>query len=191
MMDPLWGEFLPVPPEQLHATKNGETVEINGIHVRVIETPGHAYHHNVYLIDQVCFTGDICGVRLAGLPHLRLPTPPPEFHLETWRESLRRLRKEHIIQLALTHFGFYNDVEWHFRAIENALDEVNRWMEEIMPNQPALETLRQQIVDWERERAMADGLDAEAIQALETANPAWMAADGLARYWHKYRETSP
>ena len=49
-MDSLWGEFLPVPQDQLSIPLNGGEIEIDGICLRAIDTPGHAEHHFVYLL---------------------------------------------------------------------------------------------------------------------------------------------
>jgi hypothetical protein len=37
------------------------------------------------------------------------------------------------------------------------------------------------------ERARADALEEPQIQAYEAANPSWMSAPGMQRYWRKYR----
>ncbi|RME07290.1 MAG: MBL fold metallo-hydrolase, partial [Anaerolineae bacterium] len=96
MMGPLWGEFLPVPEENLNILHDNDEIEIEGLVFRALDTPGHAYHHMAYLFEDTCFSGDIGGVRITGSSarHIRLPTPPPEFHLELWRESVERLRGE-------------------------------------------------------------------------------------------------
>jgi hypothetical protein len=35
-----------------------------------------------------------------------------------------------------------------------------------------------------------DGIDPETHHAYETANPTWMSASGLARYWKKFRQSA-
>ncbi|RME85847.1 MAG: MBL fold metallo-hydrolase, partial [Caldilineae bacterium] len=81
LMEPLWGEFLPVPREQLHALEDNEVVEAAGLRFTALDTPGHAYHHMAYLLDGLCFTGDVAATRLPGSAHIRLPVPPPEIHI--------------------------------------------------------------------------------------------------------------
>ncbi len=189
-MDTLWGDFLPVPGDRLSVLQDGDTIEINGICIRAIESPGHASHHLAYIYEDVCFSGDIGGVRLGGLRHISLPMPPPEFHLEKWRESVRRLHKEPINYIAPTHFGIYQDVEWHLAAIDKALDEVDEWIEVVMPTEPSIEELRVKILDWERTRAIWGGVDSSTANAQQVANPSSMSADGIQRYWLKHRNNS-
>lgn len=191
-MDTLWGEFLPVPEEKLCVIKDGECVEVGGLSLRAMDTPGHAYHHHVYFHEDICFSGDIGGVRMAGLRHLRLPMPPPEFHLESWRQSLAKLKKERFNFIAPTHFGIYADPAWHLTALEKALDEVEAWMEAVMPNQLPLEELNAEFLQWTRQRSLAAGIDPEILDIYEAANPSWMSTLGIQRYWEKYRrQTTP
>src|SRR5512143_2025441 len=62
-MDRLWGEFLPVPDDRLVIIQDGDEVEIDGLCFKALDTPGHANHHYAYLFGDVCFTGDIGGIR--------------------------------------------------------------------------------------------------------------------------------
>jgi glyoxylase-like metal-dependent hydrolase (beta-lactamase superfamily II) len=186
-MDTLWGEFLPVPEEKLHLAQDVQEIVIGNLHFLPINTPGHAEHHYAYLFEDVCFTGDVGGVRIPGYQYLRIPMVPPELHLERWRESMKRLRQETFARIAPTHFGIFDDPEWHLREVENAIDDVERWMEEVMPADPSIDELRQLFVD----QTLADneklGLSEEVVNAYQLANPPGMSADGLMRYWKKVR----
>ena len=86
-MDTLWGKFLPVPEDKLTIIEDGEEIKIGNLGFVAVNTPGHAEHHYAYLMDEICFSGDVGGVRIPGFPYLRVPMPPPELHLE----RLRRL----------------------------------------------------------------------------------------------------
>jgi glyoxylase-like metal-dependent hydrolase (beta-lactamase superfamily II) len=188
MMDTLWGKFLSVPEEKLTILKDGDVVEIGDLRFQALDTPGHAYHHFAYLFEDVCFSGDIGGVRMGGYRHLRVPMPPPEFNLELWRDSLARLREQDFKRIAPTHFGIYNDPDWHLKALAKALDEVEEWMEAVMPEDPPIEVLNDRFLSWSRERSISDGLEEDAIEFYETANPSWMSPYGIQRYWRKYRQ---
>ena len=188
MMEPLWGEFLPVPEEKIAIVEDGDEIEIGGVCIKAIDTPGHANHHHAYLFEDTLFTGDIGGVRLPGPRHLRLPMPPPEFQLEKWRESVEKISKERFTRIAPTHFGIYEDAEWHIEALKRAMDEVESWMEAVMPAEPSLPELNNQFQDWSRERSLSQGVTPEEIEAYETANPTWMSPLGIQRYWQKYRQ---
>ena len=187
MMDSLWGQFLPVIPENLSVPKDGQAVEINGLSFLPVDTPGHAFHHYAYIFEDICFSGDIGGIRLGGIPHIRIPMPPPELHLEKWRESLEKLRKLKFSRIAPTHFGIYDDAEWHLNALEGAIDEAEQWIERVMPLNPSLDELRKNFVEWTKQLNLEQGLDSMQIKLHEAANPSFMSADGIHRYWHKFR----
>jgi glyoxylase-like metal-dependent hydrolase (beta-lactamase superfamily II) len=186
-MEKLWGEFLPVPETQLKIPKNEEEIVIGGLRFTPIDTPGHAEHHYAYLFEDLCFSGDIGGVRIPGFQYLRVPMPPPELHFGKWHQSIARLKKEKFKRIAPTHFGIFADPVWQLKAVERDLVEAERWLEGTMPIRPEIEVLRRKFADWMNEQGRKQGLTAEVVRAYELANPPGMSADGLLRYWNKYR----
>jgi hypothetical protein len=127
------------------------------------------------------------GVRIPGYQYLRVPMPPPELHLERWKESLSRLRNLHAARIAPTHFGFYNDTDWQLNEVEKGLDSAARWLEQVMRAEPSIEELRTQFTEWMLKEGESMGLDEEVMNAYELANPPGMSADGLMRYWKKHK----
>ncbi len=189
-MDELWGQFLPVPEGRLHIANDGEEIVIGNLRFLPINTPGHAEHHHAYLFEDILFSGDIGGVRIPGYQYLRLPMPPPELHLVKWRDSIERLRREHFARIAPTHFGIYDDPEWQLRSVERELEASERWLEQVMPGEPSIEQLRQLFGDWMSQQGLEQGLSPDVINAYDVANPTYMSADGLQRYWKKVRQAA-
>jgi glyoxylase-like metal-dependent hydrolase (beta-lactamase superfamily II) len=186
-METLWGEFLPVPEDKLHIAQDAEEIVIGNLRFVPINTPGHAEHHHAYLFEDICFSGDVGGVRIPGYQYLRVPMVPPELHMERWHESMKRLRREKFVRIAPTHFGIYDDPEWHLHQVDRALDDVAHWMEEVMPSDPSIEELRQLFTEKTLAENDALGLSEEVVTAYQLANPPGMSADGLMRYWKKVR----
>ena len=186
-MESLWGEFLPVAEKQLHVTEDAEEIVIGNLRFVALSTPGHAEHHNVYAFEDICFSGDVGGVRMPGYPYLRVPMPPPELHIEKWRATLNRLRGQKFAYIAPTHFGIFDDVEWHLREIEKGLDSAERWLEATMPSDPSVEEMRASFSAWIEAEGRAQGLSADTVKSYGLANPLGMSADGLMRYWRKVR----
>ena len=194
-MQALWGDFLAVPEDRLILHQDEEMIEIEGLRFRALDTPGHAYHHFAYLYQDICFSGDIGGVRVGGARHVRLPMPPPEFNLELWRESVRRLQNEYdhgaFRFLAPTHFGLFDDPAWHLKAVEQALDDVEGWILQVMPTNPSADELKDLFIQWVQERSLEYGLEPGQLGPFEAANPSWMSAYGIHRYWNKVRNAPP
>jgi glyoxylase-like metal-dependent hydrolase (beta-lactamase superfamily II) len=186
--DSLWGEFLSVPEDRLVVAEDAEEIVIGNLRFIPIDTPGHAYHHYVYLFENICFSGDIGGVRIPGFSYMRLPMPPPELHLGKWRESINRLQGEKFNRIAPTHFGIFDDPEWQLEQVLKSLDKAERWLEEVMPAEPPVEELREMFTAWMEEQACGMGLSKDVYEAYTLANPLGMSADGLLRYWKKFRQ---
>jgi glyoxylase-like metal-dependent hydrolase (beta-lactamase superfamily II) len=186
-MQSLWGDFLPIPAEKLTILEDNQEVVIGNLHLVALNTPGHAEHHFCYQFEDLCFSGDVGAVRIPGHQYMRLPFPPPEFHLEKWRETIMRLQKMGFKRIAPTHFGIFNDVDWHLQTILRNLDEVERWLLTTMPAEPSVDALREEFTAWMEAQAREQGLSAAEIEAYRLANPLGMSADGLQRYWKKFR----
>ena len=186
-MDKLWGEFLPVDENRLKVPNDSEEITIGNMKFLPVNTPGHAEHHYAYLFEDVCFSGDVGGVRIPGYPYLRAPMPPPELHFARWHESIARLQKEKIKRIAPTHFGIFDDADWQLKELDKSLTAVEKWLEEIMPSAPPLEEMRAKLEEWMAEQARGQGLSEDVLQAYTLANPLGMSADGLLRYWKKVK----
>lgn len=187
MMDTLWGEFLAVPEDKLIVAQDQQEIATGGLRFCPIDTPGHAEHHFAFLFEDVCFTGDVGGIRLPGPPHLRVPMPPPEFHLEKWRASVRKLQGTGCQRVAPTHFGLYDDADHHWEMLQRGLDEVEEFMQTVLPSDPPVDVINERFEEWTADRSKQQGLTEDEFAPYEAANPSWMSATGMQRYWKKYR----
>ena len=186
-MDTLWGEFLPVLEHQLTVPQDAEEIVIGNLRFVAVNTPGHAEHHYSYLFEDLCFSGDVGGVRIPGYPYLRVPMPPPELHFGRWRESIARLRSLKFARIAPTHFGIFDDVDWHLNELQRNLDASEKWLEETMPADPPVDELRAKFVEWMNEQSRTLNLSEDVVKAYTLANPLGMSVDGMVRYWKKAR----
>ncbi len=186
-MDSLWGEFLPVSKANLTEINDGEEIAVGELHFKALHTPGHAKHHICYLLDDICFSGDEGGIRMPGPLYLRLPFVPPETNLNDWRSSLVKLQKAGSRRIAPTHFGIYNDASSHLSLALRVLDETERWLEAEMLSDPSIEILRKHFMELVLEQGRIQGVSDYVLEGYYLANPTWMSADGLARYWEKFR----
>lgn len=187
MMGPLWGEFLPVPEDNVQVVTDAETITIGSRTLTEYFTPGHASHHVIYHDPDRghIFTGDVAAVRLQGYSYVRPPTPPPDLDLEAWGESIDRIRTLRPSSLNLTHFGPFTDVDRHLQEASGRLlawADVVRHAVETGQDRPAIVdnlTLRGDAEILEESR------DPEAIRRYELATPYGMTVDGYLRYFRK------
>lgn len=186
-MEALWGEMRPVPEAQLNALDDGDTITVGDLTIEALDTPGHAYHHHTYLLEDIAFTGDVAGVRLPGALHIAPPLAPPEIDLEAWRSSIERLRDRDLSYIAPTHFGLFSDAHDHLDRLAARLDSVERFAEELMASDPTDDEIQEAVTEWMRTEAEQDGVSGPLWTRYETANPSWMGAAGLKRFWKKHR----
>ncbi len=189
-MEAMWGQFFPVPSDHLLIHEDDEVFQIEELEFRAIDTPGHAIHHHTYQLGQTCFTGDVGGIRLAKLQHVRTPMVPPEFHPEVWKQSIERIGKIDFRWIAPTHFGFFDDPQWQLAAVHQMLVDLEEWMRVNLPGNPSIEILTQRYRDWIENRSLTDGLDSKLMAANEAANPSWLSPLGMQRYWNKFIENN-
>ena len=185
-MDTLWGNFSPVPVSQINILNDCDIITIGGITIKALDAPGHANHQLAYLVGDACFTGDIGGVRVHNQQYISLPMPPPDLNIPQWRTSIRRLLEHHPQRIVPTHFGVYEDAEWHLQTVLDLLDETDRWIKDTISPDMTEENFREKFTQFEIERARKAGFDDLTAKAQQLANPSFMSADGILRYWKKF-----
>ena len=75
------------------------------------------------------FAGDVAGVRIRGGPVIP-PFPPPDIHLESWKDSLDKIRALKPASLHITHFGRVDDPMSALDALEKRLFSWADWMKQ-------------------------------------------------------------
>ncbi|MBS3739993.1 MBL fold metallo-hydrolase [Candidatus Bipolaricaulota bacterium] len=100
-----YGEFKPIPEENLETIGGEKTFNIGSKEIVAFPTPGHAPHHLAYYDNETggLFPGDSAGLYLGG--RLIPSTPPPTFNLEKSLDSLTRMKESNPSILLYPHFG--------------------------------------------------------------------------------------
>ncbi len=184
-MDTLWGQTLPAPADKVVPVADGDVLDVAGLQFTALDTPGHAWHHHVYRLGDLAFTGDAAGVRLVGTQIIDLPAPPPEFKLEVWLNTLDRLQAENFAVIYPTHFGRIEDVAWQLDALRELLLDATEYIREGMDVGKERDKIVADYAAWIQARARAHGASDFQLQQYETANPSYMSVDGIIRYWQR------
>jgi len=118
------GEPEGVDSEKVISLGDGEVVDLGGVRVRAIHTPGHAPHHIAYFVepDDVLIAGDA----LANLFDGRIyPVTVPPFNLSEYLRSLDKLAKFNPRIISVAHFGIINNLTDVF--IQRVRDKAVAW----------------------------------------------------------------
>ena len=185
-MQTLWGRIAPVPQEKVRVLQDGDVVRVGSLEVRALETPGHASHHHVYHWDDTIFGGDIAGVRIGSGPPIP-PFVPPELHVESWLESIDKIRALNPAKLYLPHFGAVtHNIAVHLDQLEERVRRWSGWFRDRIRAGEDEPQLIQPFADYEAADLLAGGATAEHVLDYETADPSFMAVTAALRYWRKY-----
>jgi len=103
-MQYLYGEFLPVPHQNLCALQGKELLSLAGRKLQVLYTPGHA--------------------SVLGHPFILPATPPPDISLELWDASMDAIAALAPRRLFLTHFSFSDHPREHLAVYR---DRLHHW----------------------------------------------------------------
>jgi glyoxylase-like metal-dependent hydrolase (beta-lactamase superfamily II) len=185
-MQRLWGRIGPVPAERVKILEDNKIVRVPPFEIRAIATPGHASHHHVYHWDDNVFGGDIAGVRIGNGPPIP-PFVPPELHVESWLESIGKIRALNVANLYLPHFGKVKGyVPDHLDALEARVTCWGEWLRDKIRARLSEEQLSVEFAEYEHVDLRAWGASDDDVQGYEAADPSYMAVGAAIRYWKKY-----
>jgi glyoxylase-like metal-dependent hydrolase (beta-lactamase superfamily II) len=186
MMDPLWGELLPVPAERMVVLVDGDRLEIGGRRLDVLYTPGHASHHVAYHEAErgIIFAGDVAGNAIPPARAVIPATPPPDIDVTLWHQSVQRLRELDAELVLIAHFGAVEHVAEHLNDLDTRLDDVTTrvasWVRQGMGRDDMINHMAAYI----HEQVLTTGGNGSE-DAMTLAAPAAMSLDGLTRYLRK------
>ncbi len=186
-MDSLWGDMRAIPENRLRTAEDGYSLSVGGKNFTALYTPGHAVHHNAWKVDDVIFTGDVAGVKIAN-GMIVPPCPPPDINIEDWEASIDLLRNQNASRFFLTHFGEVTDVDVHLDTLKSILWDWANWMKPHWESGADPKELTPKFQDYTKQQLIDFGVAAEDLARYEAANPSWMSVAGLLRYWRKKAE---
>jgi glyoxylase-like metal-dependent hydrolase (beta-lactamase superfamily II) len=179
-LDSLWGQMLPAPADKVVVLKDGESVKIGKTKFIALDTPGHAKHHHAFLCGDVCFTGDVAGVRLEESGYLSVAAAPPQFDPVAYSQSIAKLDELNLSKLYLTHFGEITDVAHHMSQYALRVEQVHECIEDMVKAGVTGSMLRHSFTATEAALAMEEGVGEELWERYQLANSTQMCADGIA-----------
>ena len=134
----------------------------------------------------IVFGGDVAGVRLGGGPPVP-PFVPPELHIESWQESIEKIRALNAKKLFLPHFGpVEGSVSAHLDALAARIDRWSVWFRDRIRAGEGEEQMLPAFAEYVADDLRKNGATEDEIRDYECADPSFMAVGGAVRYWKKY-----
>lgn len=95
--------------------------------IGIIDTPGHAAHHQSYVFEDRLFIGELFGVfhDLGGEIYLR-PATPPKFIYAHFADSFKRVAPAADRKVCFAHYGIYPDGK---KVLDLAKNQLSLWLE--------------------------------------------------------------
>lgn len=186
-MNYLWGTAGQIPKDQVISVDEGTELRFGPRQFRVLYAPGHAQHHNAYWLEseQTVFAGDVAGVIIRGGPPIP-PFPPPDIHLESWNESLNKIRALRPASLHITHFGKIDEPMRTLDDLEKRMFGWADWMKQQLIDGKSETEIIPEFEKFTAQELLAGGTPPDDVNTYEQADPASMSVAGLTRYWRKY-----
>ena len=193
-MDTLWGETIPAPEDMVHSVVDEQQLVFGDLRFRAVETPGHARHHHVFELDlgdeSVCFSGDAAAMLLPDTDFISIPTPPPEFNLPAWKQTIARLRSGSWSRLHLTHGGTVEADSDHLDRLEAGLDQqvewIRAWTGEGIERRELHSRYRQALL----EQARGHGIDDRTFDSYASEHLLGMNISGIQRWLGQQEQES-
>ncbi len=120
-----FGEVRGVPAERVVESTDGETLDLGGISLETIWTPGHSSHSQSYFErgSGVVFVGDAAG-HYPGNRGVLVPGSPPPHNPAKAADSLLRLMSYEPKTIAYSHFGYFGEA---MALLERFLVQTRLW----------------------------------------------------------------
>jgi len=155
------GEMKPIDKDDFLVLEDGDELDLGGIKLRAIDTPGHANGHLAFLAPEIdfIFVGDACGMlgRGKGAELVIAPTAfAPEYRQETYLNTVREIAA---MGVGLAGFGHFGTIEDPAPALMAAVD-LAEWLHALVEEMVAGKRERDEIL------ALMEDRMAEAMISL-------------------------
>jgi glyoxylase-like metal-dependent hydrolase (beta-lactamase superfamily II) len=123
-----YGRPLPIDPERITAVGKEYHLDLGGVGLTLLHTPGHAPHQVSVLVEEehMLVSADAVGIVLPMVPTIFPTTPPPSLDPEELSRSVERLSQTDPKTVLAPHYGVHTDVDHVF---EETKKKTREWVE--------------------------------------------------------------
>ena len=120
--------------EEIIPLKEGDIVDLNGISLEIIETPGHMTDH-ISIFDEKnknLFVGDTLGDKISDVIFIP-PFMPPYWDMDAFHNSIEKLKRIDFNTITLSHFGSIFGEEAK-NILDDSIMNLDIWWEKFEEN---------------------------------------------------------
>jgi len=170
-----------VEESKLVATEEG-ALKVGEVEVRVVHTPGHAPHHQAFLVNGLLFPGDALG-EVTTWKGAYTPTTPHRTIVSMMIDSINKLMELEPWAAAYTHRGFVVGKDNILLQMAGEVEQLRTWLQTIMIRK---DECKEDVWCYLRHLKVADPLLEALEDELERSsllkNSVRMSIDGIYRY---------
>ena len=194
--DTYYGGIVPIANERARVLQDDEEVLLDGSTLRVVYTPGHAWHHVSFYDSKNAFlvAGDAYGISYRQLDGndtcLLVPVmPPSQYNPPALIASIHRLHQLGAKTIGLAHYSTLDNARYHEDYLQMLLQAQKEWQQQAEllfaeKQENFYARMKQYLLDWVRARAQERGLCAETAQKLHE-HDSGLSAGGFEYYLKK------
>jgi glyoxylase-like metal-dependent hydrolase (beta-lactamase superfamily II) len=126
----MYGKPLPIDRSRVSAVGEESHIDLGGVSLTTIYTPGHAPHQMSVLLEEehLLFSADAVGMVFPAFPTLLPATPPPSLDPAKLVRSLEVLRQTDSKMLLVPHYGVRKDVGL---ILDRTKEKTEQWVGDV------------------------------------------------------------
>jgi len=182
----LYGAPEPVPENRIIPATDGMSFDLgNNVKLKVVETLGHASHHQSYYeeLSRSVFPGDAAGIYIQE-SEVIVPTTPPPLRLDVAFESINKLMDLRPKSLFYSHFGKADNALEKLQTYKRQLALWAKIAKQGLEKQEDIEAIGKRIV--ENDSALRKALDYVKIHPVLGDTVLSNSVQGVVDYVAKY-----
>ncbi|MFX0000950.1 MAG: MBL fold metallo-hydrolase [Candidatus Hodarchaeota archaeon] len=120
--------------EEIIPLKEGDMIDLDGISLKIIETPGHTTDH-ISIFDEKnknLFVGDTLGDKVSDIVFIP-PFMPPYWNKDDYLNSIAKFKRINFESISLAHFGTVYEEE-AVNILDESVNNFNLWWEKFEDN---------------------------------------------------------
>ncbi|MFX1378598.1 MAG: MBL fold metallo-hydrolase [Promethearchaeota archaeon] len=113
--------------DDIISVKEGDVVNLDGISLKIFETPGHIFDH-IAILDEKnknLFIGDTLGDKVSDIVFVP-PFMPPYWDNESYLSTINKVKKIDYKTISLAHFGYIQGDEAK-TILDESVDNYRKW----------------------------------------------------------------